>query len=268
MVVEQGAAVPPGLLPPLFAGMEEELVRYAETDEAGRFALRVGPGTYTISGPNVPGQQEVQERPTIIAGKDVERDFTVPAEKRPWKTVRGIVRARAADGPPLAGARIVMAAIEGNSADAQGDSDDRGRFEVHGPTGKAIVYARNPEGSLAGVAVVEDKDDRELTIVAGPATTARGRVVDENGKPWASVRVIYVVNVGSGAISLRVLTDDDGRFSAPGVPAGIKCEFYAYYPGVQDQPYRRIEVKDAQPFEVPVLVMDRPIPLPPSPDTP
>ncbi len=267
-VVEQGAGIPPGLLSDRFAGLEEDLVRYAETDEAGRYALRVGPGTYTISGPNGPGRQGVPERLTILVGRDVERDFTVPAEERPWKTVRGIVRVRTAEGTPLAGARLVVAAAEGNGPDAHGDTDKQGRFEVPCPAGKAIVYARNPEGSLAGYTVADDKDDRDLTIVAGPATTARGRVVDENGKPFVSINVNYYVEVGRASICQMVLTDDDGRFIAPGLPARTRCNFYAYHLGAQHQPSRRMEVKDVRPFEVPPLVIDRPVPLPASPDTP
>jgi hypothetical protein len=264
-LVEQGPAIPPGLLPARFAGMEEELIRYADTDEDGRFAFRVGPGTYMLSGPYVPGELGRQEQLTIVAGRDVERNFGVPGEEPPWKTVRGVVRTGDAGGPTIAGALLVTALLEGHKPNAYGDADDRGRFEMPCPTGKAIVYARNPEGSLAGHAVVVDKDDREITIVTGPATTARGRVVDENGKPWASVNVVYSVEVGSASLSQVVLTGDDGRFTAPGLPAGTNCDFSVDSPGAANRPPRRMEVKDAHPLEVPPLVIDRPRPLPAAP---
>ncbi len=285
-IVEHGPAILPGLHPPRFAGKEEDLVRYAETDEAGRFALRVGLGTYTINEPDVDFEDGPVRLPrlTIVAGRDVEQDFTIPADDPPWKTVRGIVRDRTADGPPIAdarlvmGARYVMGAFGVTGPDAYGDTDELGRFEMPGPTGKAFVYAHNPEGSLAGYAVVEDKDDRDLTIVVGPAATARGRVVDEKGKPWVSVTVDCTVEVGSGSISLHVLTDDDGRFTAPGLPPGSTCLFDVFFPGIRDDltprfevkfdPTPRVEVKDAQPYEVPPIVVRRPIPLPVSPDPP
>ena len=122
---------------------------------------------------------------------------------------------------------------EGDQPDAHGDADDRGRFEVPCPTGKAIIYARSPAGDLAGYMAVDDKDDREVAIIAGPAATARGRVVDEDGKPWASGNVAYYVEIGPPgagmvapvAATQVVLTDDDGRFIAPGLPVGTTVLF-------------------------------------------
>ena len=120
----------------------------------------------------------------------------MPPNQRPWKTVRGVVRARHAGGPPIAGALLVVVPTERELPDAHGDADNRGRFEVPCSAGRSIIYARSPAGDLAGYTAVDDKDDREVAIVAGPAATARGRVVDENGKPWASATVAYHVEIG------------------------------------------------------------------------
>ena len=197
--------------------------------------------------------------------------FQLPRDDRPWGTVRGNVRAGKPGGPPIAGALMTVAQI-GSYLDAHGDADDHGRFEVPCVDGKAVVYARDPEGDLAGYAVVDKVDDREFTIVAGPAATARGRVVDESGKPWASVNVTYTVVVAFDGADTKeayarqvVLTDDDGRFTAPGLPVGTRCYFSAQAPGASNVPSRRIEVKDARPFEIPPLVIDRPRPRPPVP---
>ncbi len=140
----------------------------------------------------------------------------------------------------------------------------RGCFRVS----KVIIYARSPEGDLAGYVVFDGKDDDLITIEARPAATARGRVVDEKGRPWASVEVGYLVEAGLPAVgrdgppgaAQSVLTDADGRFTAPGLPPGSTCHFRGYVPGIQDNPTRRIEVKDAQSFEVPPLVITRPHP--------
>ena len=82
------------------------------------------------------------------------------------------------------------------------------------------------------------------SIVAGPAATARGRVVDEDGKPWASATVAYYVEIGppgAGMVAPHaatqvVLTDDDGRFIAAGLPVGTRCYFYAHFPAAANQP--------------------------------
>jgi RNA polymerase sigma factor (sigma-70 family) len=272
-LVEKGPAIPPKLLPVPYAGMEDELPRFAVTDEDGRYAFRVAPGTHVLNGPVALWEQPRQEELKIAAGEEIERNFSIPGEEPPWKTVRGVVRAGDASGPPVAGAVLVVAPAKGREASARGDADERGRFELPCPAGKAIVYARNPEGTLAGYVVIDGKDAPQVTIVARPAATARGRVVDEDGKPWASVNIRYSVEVGLPAVGVSlppgadqvILTDDDGRFTATGLPVGTKCYVYAYYATASNHPSRRIEVKDTRPFEVPPLVMDRPGHLPDRP---
>jgi hypothetical protein len=260
-LVEQGAPMAAGLLPAQFAGMRDSLARFAETDEDGRYTLRVGSGTHRLVGPIVQGRPTRQINLKIAAGKLIEWNFVVPHEEPPWKTVRGVVRTGDAGGAPIAGALLVVAPVDEPVPSVHGDADDQGRFELPCPAGKFIIYARNPENTLASYAVVDNPEGHEVAIVARPATTAHGRVVDQNGKPWASTNVVYYVEVDSARIRQEVLTDADGRFTAPGLPVGTKCDFYAYAPGASNCPSRSMEVKDAQPFEVPPLVVDRPRPL-------
>ena len=86
--------------------------------------------------------------------------------------------------------------MEGQAPSALGDADDRGRFALPCPDGKVVIYARSPDGRFAGYALFDRKDGRGPTIVAVPAASARGRVLDSNGKPWASVNVVYYAEVG------------------------------------------------------------------------
>jgi hypothetical protein len=271
MLIEQGPEVQPGLFRDQPAGQMHWFQRVADTDEDGRYAFRVWPGTYELRGPNLPAEPSHEEELEIFNGQEVERNLHLSRDDRPWTSIRGVVRARGPDGPAIADAIVVVASIEGRS-DSGGNADDRGRFELSCPAGKALIYARSPEGSLAGYALVDNDGRREFAIVAGPAATARGRVVDEDGKPWASVNVAYSVLVavdgadGDEAVAYQgVLTDDDGRFTAPGLPAGARCEFYAYSPQGRNRPSRRIEVTGTRPFEVPPLVIDRPRPRPAGP---
>ena len=120
---------------------------------------------------------------------------------------------------------MVVQPIEVREPEARGYADDRGRFAMPRFTGKVIVYARSPAGDLAGYAVIDGDDDQDVALIARPAATARGRVVDEDGKPWASLDVYAVVEVGLPAVGRdrapgagqTVLTDDDGRFTAAGL---------------------------------------------------
>jgi hypothetical protein len=120
----------------------------------------------------------------------------------------------------------------------------------------------------AGVSRI--RGGREPTIVVLPAATTRGRVVDEAGKPWAAVNVSDSLTIfiekdrGRAAPEQVVLIDDQGRFTAVGLPAGLRCYFYASAPEGTNRPSRYMDVKDAHRFDVPPLVVDRPRPLPTS----
>ncbi len=137
-----------------------------------------------------------------------------------------------------------MHVAEPLSEDIHGEADDHGRFELACPTGRVAFYARNPDGRLAGYTAVDTQEAREIVIVARPAATARGRVVDEKGKPWASLNVSYCCGIRVADNDLRfpgqvLVTDGEGRFEAPGLPTGLTCTFYAYHPGATDVRVRR-----------------------------
>jgi hypothetical protein len=101
--------------------------------------------------------------------------------------------------------------------------------------------------------------------VARPATTARGRVVDQDGKPWASINVVYWTDVGlpadgrdgpPGAVQ-SVITDADGRFTAPGLPIGRRCVFQAYSPKGRENTAVRASVEDGQAVALAPMVLRR-----------
>src|SRR5262249_4400654 len=104
MLHERGAAIPPEALEGRPFGLFDGFLRIADTDEDGRYAFRVGPGAYQITWPRGPGDRARPEDLTIVAGQEVERDYSLSRDDRPWKTVRGLVLARDGAGPPIAGA--------------------------------------------------------------------------------------------------------------------------------------------------------------------
>ena len=262
---EEGPAIPPGTFKNQPAGLNDAFQRIADTDEDGRFAFRVGPGSYRLRGPHIPGVRDGTLDLKVVAGQQYERNFSLPRDNRPWKTIHGVVRAKDARGAPIADAIMVLEPVGARDPSGQGSADEMGRFEILRKTDKVIIYARSPEGDLAGYLVFDGKDDELITIEARPAATARGRVVDEDGKPWPSVTVRYLVEVGLPAVGRdgppgagqMVLTDQDGRFTAPGLPPGTWCAFRADGPSGGSSPLRRIQVKATQPIEVPPLVIPR-----------
>jgi RNA polymerase sigma factor (sigma-70 family) len=271
---ERGPAVPPGTFKhqppnPVFNHFE----RICDTDEDGRYAFRVAPGGYRLTKPWLRGDQPARDDLTVLAGRDLERDFHLARDDRPWKTLRVVVRTKDAGGPPIAGAIMVLQPIEFREVPAQGSADDQGRFELPRLPGKLIIYARSPAGDYAGYAVIGGDHDGEVTLVAQPAATARGRVVDEDGKPWVGIDVYCVVEVGLPAVGRdgppgagqSVTTDGDGRFTALGLPVGATCRVRAYAPDLGDSPSHRIEVKDTRPLNLPPMVINRPRPADPKP---
>ena len=126
-------------------------------------------------------------------------------------------------GPPIAGAIVVAEPIGARIPPSHGFADDKGRFELFRSFDRALIYARDPKGNFAGYAASAVDDDTEVTVVAHPAVMARGRVVDSSGKPRAGVQVHYAIMLepdgvdGPIGAGQSVETDDQGRFTAPGL---------------------------------------------------
>jgi RNA polymerase sigma factor (sigma-70 family) len=265
VLAEQGPVVPPGTLkdqPP--NDVFNALTRICDTDEAGRYAFRVAPGTYQLRGPSLPGSPIPGDDLTIVAAQGIERNFSLPRDVRLWKPVRCVVRAKAADGPPIAGAVVVVQPVEGNIPPVQGYADDHGRIALPDPAGKSLVYyARNPEGNLAGSVTLGEDNDTEITIVAKQAATARGQVVDSSGKPRAGVYVRYAMLIelegvdSPASVGQTVETDDQGRFTVPGLLIGARCKLFAYDPAGGNSPDQSFAVKDIRPIDLGAIVLDR-----------
>ena len=267
MLFEQGPAVPKGTLIDQPANLRDGATRVADTDSDGRYAFRVGPGDYQLSGPREGGVHAEAERIKVGEAQNFRRDFQVARLVRPLRLLRGVVRAEKADGPPIVGAIVVAEPIGDRIPPTHGSADDEGRFAVPRPFGAALVYARDPAGNLAGYTTIDADDDGELSIVARTSAVARGRVVDAEGMPLADVRVAfgsYGVNVdlpgggqGPAGAGQTAMTDQDGRFLAPGLLVGVPCRYFAYDSNGSQSADQSIPVKDAKPIDLGDIVLRR-----------
>ena len=108
------------------------------TDSAGRYSLRVGPGSYTLTGPPWKSGQEI----TVTDQAAVVRDFGMP---RPEKgTLTGRVVLSGADRKGVAGAKIEIVAANQLTVPVAVTADALGHFHVERHLDPLVVHAENP----------------------------------------------------------------------------------------------------------------------------
>ena len=243
-------------------GLTEGFARTALTDRAGRYAFRVPTGNYFLRAPYEFGVTPDVEQLKIEAGQEIQKDLTVTRLALRRRRLRGVVRSNKPDGLPIARAIVVSAPIRFNDQLSQTFTDDDGTFEISLPIGRALVYARDPAGSLAGFAIMNEDADTHVTVVARPAAIARGRVVDRSGVPFSDTRVAYSISDGpENAITkpfagFPLVTDLEGRFTVPGLFIGARCVVYAIHPaGGGLSSTKEFKVKDARQIEVGDVVL-------------
>ena len=265
-LAEQGPAIPPGLPVPVDSPACKSSVRFAETDEDGRYAFRVGPGTHLPQRPRCkvePGRQDISDR----RRDRFERNFRCPRD-RPWDTVRGTCgpeSRRAADRRAF-----VRRPIELNCRDAHGDAHDRGRFEVPARPGKPCLRpqpggrSRRLHGGrtrMIGNSRSSPGRRRPPAVGSSMRTASPGAWLRSMSPMWW-----LPSRAGRGA-RMRPPGGADRRrrpVHRPGLPVGTNCYFYANSPGA-NQPRPPHGRERCQPFEIPPLVIDRPRPRPPVP---
>jgi RNA polymerase sigma factor (sigma-70 family) len=265
LLSEHGPAVPNGTFPKQPTPLIEASLRIVDTDADGRYAFRVGPGDYDLTDPGARGPGTKPEYLKVGGGNDITRDFQISQSSRPWwQRLRGVVRLSRPGGPPVAGAIVVAEPIGARIPPSHGFADDKGRFELFRPFDRALIYARDPKGNFAGFVSMAVDDDTEVTVVAHPAAMARGRVVDSSGKPRAGVQVHYglplefegVENLASAGQSVE--TDDQGRFTAPGLLPGARCKIFASGPAGGNSREHYFDVRDTRPIDIGDIVLTTP----------
>jgi hypothetical protein len=230
-----------------------QLVRWAYTEADGRYRVRLGRGTFQLSGPDYERRElVVHDEPRI------ERDFALP--RLPRGPLRGRVVTRA-DRRPVAGATV-----QAESADPSGRggfeavSDEHGRFTVERWRARAWVYARSADGRLASFAALT-ADDEEVEVPLWPAATLAGRLVGKDGKPLPGVRLICQMEVGpkearAGSVRLWAQADREGRFVLGGMVPGSRCTLSAYTGNTGSNELKEVDVTGAREVKLGDLVFD------------
>ena len=105
----------------------------ADTDTDGRYAFHVGPGDFELISPRQAEVEPVHERFKVAGAEQIRKDFTLRRLDRPRRVIRGIVRAKAPEGSPIAGAIVIGEPIGANGPEPRGTADDARSFRAAPP---------------------------------------------------------------------------------------------------------------------------------------
>jgi hypothetical protein len=223
---------------------------YLACDAEGRFEYddAVPPDQPTRLSAAAPGYVEEQRDGLSVPpdGKPLELHFRLrpkpgdrPNPQAPEDEKRRIVSGivRSPDGKPVAGV-VVRWGYQPYAGATQTRTDAEGRFRLTVPD-KADLLAVLPRDFTPEFPRVAAGGDQAVEVTLQAGHTARGRVLDDTGKPILDVRVTAVVPSPDPRIGnphwlseATVRTDAEGKFELKGVPNGARFDFLK--PGLSD----------------------------------
>lgn len=203
-----------------------------ETDEAGRYSLRVNSATCERATASAPGYgARTQMLAKLAAGSEHTLDFAL----QPGVAVRGTVHDD--DSAPIIGATLRLSSDDGNEA-VTATSDSKGVYAL-------LDVARTPDAQLnlhvhaeghvlhwAKLTLPAEGDlHHDVRLVRG--ARIRGQVIDERGQPLSGADVWVGLARHSGDC-LRAASDAAGRFELLGVGPG-RLQLGALHQGFAEQ---------------------------------
>ncbi len=192
------------------------------TDARGRYSVRVGPGTYNLSGPT-------RMKDETIAVKDeaeIVRDFHLARPEKGKLSGRVVLATDPAKG--VAGARVEFVSANIMSFPFPIYADADGRFRCERSLDRTTLCAKSPDGALGAIVEI-GPEDPEVVLPVAPTASATGLLLDEQGKPAANQelmwgRMVYSGEEGNSPFSFyfvpKVKTDAQGRFTLPSLVVG------------------------------------------------
>lgn len=201
--------------------IQPSVYRSVVTDEKGYFQFFVGPGKFTLSGPS----QVKPEKFEVAAQSELEFHFAAPRPET------GPFSGRVVTGSPPR--PVPDALIEGKyrafvSRDLRLRADEQGQFSSERSLHRTVLYAKSPNGELAGIVEI-GPDTEEATIPVASVASAKARLVDtETGDPLPETEVQWGRNVHQGdddapwevAWGGTITTDAAGFFEIGGLVVG------------------------------------------------
>jgi RNA polymerase sigma factor (sigma-70 family) len=162
--------------------------RTCMTDAAGRYRCCLGPGAYQLDLNGVIGEPKSV---SVVQQREIVQDFHLP---RPvWGMLSGKVIDQ--NGQPVAGATISGAYMQQTQyVELECTSAADGSFKVKRVQVATALYTQSAERKLAGIMRIGADEDVVILQIA-PTATARGRLVDADGKIIANGRVTCGIQI-------------------------------------------------------------------------
>jgi len=205
--------------------------RNFQTDENGKYQVRVGPGNWTLrignsalTGQDSPAELTVTDQPEIV------RDIDFPGLNIIRLT--GVVLDAA--GAPLPRTVVTVHSLgktPGSMVANNVPTDDGGRFVMERDAANAILVVRNAQMDTALSHL--DKDQTQVTVRFRPLVKAQVKLVDAEGEPVETGVIRYsssaVVDPNQPGPRLQLVTGmarpgPNGMFALSGLYPGETCE--------------------------------------------
>jgi hypothetical protein len=226
-----------------------ELRRWARTDEEGRFRLRIGPGSYVLTGPEGSGSRNF----SVPDGEEATHEELFHVQKPATVTLTGRLT-NAPMGLPLDAFEVHgLPPIYELDPNRRGlgprfeiSPDETGRFKVERGEGAMWVLARHPTESFSAFAEIAEKADK-VELKVGAAPCIKGRLLDDQGKPWTNARLSCSIRLSANesqiidhapnglqnsiwapAIGIEAQTNAKGEFVIPSLAPKLFFTMHVY----------------------------------------
>lgn len=197
------------------------LVRWAKTDEEGRYSFRVAAGCYELMEPSGAASREF-----VVADEvEIVQDFHMVAPPRGM--LDGTVVEKAT-GKPVAGAVVRDCSAKSGHVGVEATCDETGRFSKERWQDRMLVWAYSPDGTLAGTTEIAETDT-EVHVAVEPSVVAEVKVVDKDGKIFVGGRPLYWMTLRPDEgtefrYQVETETDESGVLRMPGLIPGATCQ--------------------------------------------
>jgi thiol-disulfide isomerase/thioredoxin len=202
-----------------------------KSDQDGRYEFVLGPGEYSIQGPERVDPVKIAI-PAANPPHEIVRDMAMP---RP-ESGRFVATVVDTDGKPVAKAVVDGAYQAQLGWFRRTVADDQGTIRIERRLDPLVLAVETPD-KARGAVVRVDAEAAEARIVLQPTAAASGRLTDTDGKAVVGRKLSYGIKVRKGPTTRSpfswhfggtITTDDSGGFRLAGLIVGEPYELYIY----------------------------------------